>query len=41
LHREGAQDPTATLFRDRPLLATVVLWIATAGIVVYTSGGPR
>ena len=41
LHREGAQDPTATLFRDRTLLATVVLWIATAGIVVYTSGGPR
>ncbi len=40
LHREGAQDPTSTLFRDRPLLATVVLWIVTAGIVVYTSGGP-
>jgi 4-hydroxybenzoate polyprenyltransferase len=41
LHREGAQDPTTTLFRDRPLLAAVVLWILTAGIVVYTSGGPR
>jgi 4-hydroxybenzoate polyprenyltransferase len=41
LHREGAQDPTATLFRDKPLLATVVLWIVTAGIIVYTSGGVR
>jgi 4-hydroxybenzoate polyprenyltransferase len=41
LHREGAQDPTATLFRDRPLLAAVVLWIVTAGVIVYTSGGLR
>ncbi len=41
LHREGAQDPTATLLRDRPLLATVVLWIVTAGVIVYTSGGQR
>jgi 4-hydroxybenzoate polyprenyltransferase len=41
LHREGAQDPTATLFRDRPLLAAVVLWIVTAGVIVYTSGGTR
>ena len=41
LHREGAQDPTATLFRDKPLLAAVVLWIITAGVIVYTSGGGR
>jgi 4-hydroxybenzoate polyprenyltransferase len=41
LHREGAQDPTATLFRDKPLLAAVVLWIITAGVIVYTSGGAR
>lgn len=41
LHREGAQDPMATLFRDRALLATVVLWIAAAGAIVYTAGGPR
>lgn len=41
LHREGAQDPTATLLRDRTLLATVVLWIITAGVIVYTSGGAR
>jgi 4-hydroxybenzoate polyprenyltransferase len=41
LHREGAQDPTATLFRDKPLLAAVVLWIVVAGVIVYTSGGAR
>jgi 4-hydroxybenzoate polyprenyltransferase len=41
LHREGAQDPTTTLLRDRTLLATVVLWMATAGVIVYTSGGSR
>ncbi len=41
LHKEGAQDPTATLFRDRPLLATVVLWIVVAGAIVYTAGGFR
>jgi 4-hydroxybenzoate polyprenyltransferase len=41
LHREGAQDPTATLFRDKPLLAAVVLWMAVAGVIVYSSGGVR
>ena len=41
LHKEGAQDPTATLFRDRPLLATVVLWIVAAGAIVYTAGGVK
>ena len=41
LHREGAQDPTATLFRDRALLATVVLWIVVAGAIVYVAGGAR
>jgi 4-hydroxybenzoate polyprenyltransferase len=39
LHREGAQDPTATLLADRPLLVTVVLWIGLAGAIVYSSGG--
>jgi len=39
LHREGAQDPTATLLADRPLLVTVVLWIALAGAIVYSAGG--
>lgn len=41
LHREGAQDPTATLFRDRALLATVVVWILTAGAIVLVAGGER
>ena len=41
LHREGAQDPTATLFRDRPLLVTVLLWMVVAGAIVYTAGGAR
>lgn len=39
LHREGAQDPTATLLADRPLLVTVVLWISLAGVIVYSAGG--
>jgi 4-hydroxybenzoate polyprenyltransferase len=39
LHREGAQDPTATLLADRPLLVTVVLWIGLAGAIVYSAGG--
>lgn len=39
LHREGAQDPTATLVRDRPLLATVLLWGVAAGAIVYLKGG--
>ena len=38
LHREGAQDPTATLFRDRALLATVVVWIVAAGTIVLVAG---
>ena len=41
LHREGAQDPTATLFRDRALLATVVVWIVAAGAIVLAKGGAR
>ena len=39
LHREGAQDPTATLLADRPLLVTVLLWIGLAGAIVYSAGG--
>lgn len=38
LHREGAQDPTATLFSDRPLLLAVVAWAAAAGAVVHLGG---
>ncbi|HVN76727.1 MAG TPA: UbiA family prenyltransferase [Thermoanaerobaculaceae bacterium] len=41
LHKEGAQDPTATLFRDRSLLLTVVLWIIVAGAIVYSAGGVK
>ncbi|OYW05336.1 MAG: hypothetical protein B7Z61_06560 [Acidobacteria bacterium 37-71-11] len=41
LHREGAQDPTATLFRDRALLVTVVVWIVAAGTIVLVAGGAR
>ncbi len=41
LHKEGAQDPTATLFRDRSLLITVVLWIVAAGAIVYSAGGVK
>ncbi|MEW6337637.1 MAG: UbiA prenyltransferase family protein [Acidobacteriota bacterium] len=41
LHREGAQDPTATLVADRQMLATVVIWGAVAGAIVYLGGGPQ
>ncbi len=34
LHREGAQDPSATLLADRPLLLTVVLWALLAAAIV-------
>lgn len=33
-HRHAAENPTDTLFTDRPLLAAVVGWILTAGLVV-------
>lgn len=39
LHREGAQDPTATLVRDRTLLGTVIIWGVVAGAIVYLGGG--
>jgi hypothetical protein len=39
LHREGAQDPTAALVRDRPLAVAVLLWGLIAGAIVY-KGGP-
>jgi 4-hydroxybenzoate polyprenyltransferase len=39
LTREGAQDPTATLLTDRPLLAAVVVWALLAGLIVAQSGG--
>jgi len=41
LHREGAQDPTVTLFRDRALLVTVIVWILAAGTIVFTTGGVK
>jgi decaprenyl-phosphate phosphoribosyltransferase len=34
LHREGAQDPAATLLGDRPLLLTVVAWALLAAVIV-------
>lgn len=34
LHREGAQDPAATLLADRPLLLTVVAWAVLAAAIV-------
>jgi len=40
LHREGAQDPTSTLFADRPLLLAVAAWAVAAGAIVHF-GGPR
>lgn len=40
LHREGAQDPTSTLFSDRPLLLAVAAWAVAAGAIVHF-GGPR
>lgn len=38
LHRQGAQDPTSTLFADRPLLLAVVAWAVAAGAVVHYGG---
>ena len=35
------RDARLALRRDRQLLATVILWIVVAGIIVYTSGGAR
>ncbi len=40
LHREGAQDPTAALVRDRALLATVVIWAVLAGAIVHLGKTP-
>ncbi|HPC81969.1 MAG TPA: decaprenyl-phosphate phosphoribosyltransferase [Thermoanaerobaculaceae bacterium] len=39
LTREGSQDPTAALLADRPLLLTVVVWTALAGLIVARAGG--
>ena len=39
LTRTGSQDPTAALIGDRPLLASVVVWAALAGCIVYFVGG--
>ena len=38
LAREGAQDPTATLLADRPMLATVVVWALLAGTIIFLAG---
>jgi 4-hydroxybenzoate polyprenyltransferase len=40
LHSEGAQDPTAALVGDRPLLAAVIVWAVLAGAIVYFGGRP-
>lgn len=34
LHREGAQDPSAALLTDRPLLLTVIAWALAAAAIV-------
>lgn len=39
LHREGAQDPAATLLTDRPLLLAVVLWAIAAAAIVAAAVG--
>jgi 4-hydroxybenzoate polyprenyltransferase len=33
--REEGGNPTRVLFTDRPLLVTIVLWIATAATIIY------
>ncbi|MFI5142734.1 MAG: UbiA prenyltransferase family protein [Thermoanaerobaculales bacterium] len=39
LTHTGSQDPTAALVSDRPLLASVLVWAALAGCIVYFVGG--
>lgn len=39
LHREGAQDPSAALLTDRPLLLTVLVWALAAAAIVATAVG--
>ena len=39
LTHTGSQDPTAALIGDRPLLASVLVWAALAGCIVYFVGG--
>jgi 4-hydroxybenzoate polyprenyltransferase len=34
-HAEESGDPTDTLFTDRPLLATLVLWAAACAAIIY------
>lgn len=41
LHQEGAQDPTAVLVTDRPLLVTVVAWVALAAALLVPHGTAR
>src|SRR5215213_78528 len=33
--KEAGGDPVQLLFRDRPTLLNLLLWIATAGLVIY------
>jgi hypothetical protein len=33
--KEAGGDPVQLLFRDRPTLLNLVLWILTAGLVIY------
>lgn len=35
IHREGAQDPTVALLKDRPLLFSVMVWAIVAGALVH------
>lgn len=34
-HETGGGDPSSTLIKDRPLGATVVLWAAACGLLIY------
>lgn len=34
-HKTGGGDPSQTLIQDRPLGATVVLWAAACGLIIY------
>ena len=39
-HSEVTEEPAVVVWRDRPLLACVLLWAMCAGIITVASGGP-
>jgi len=41
VHKRGlGADPSQLLLRDKPLLASVILWAIVSGIIVYLPGAP-